>query len=97
MDNVEERVAGLEGHVEEQSMRIDDVRRAVVSLEDRVGRFDDRVDRRFDRLELRMDTRFVGVDDRLDSMNKLLWGLIVSVTGGALAVIAGIVTALLQK
>jgi hypothetical protein len=46
-----ERVAWMEGRVEEQTMRIDDVRSAIKSLEERM-------DRRFDSLDRKIDGQF---------------------------------------
>jgi len=59
---LEERVSFLEGRVVEQSNRLDGVREAVVSLEQR---FDQRfvsLEQRIVSLEDRMDRRFDGVD-----------------------------------
>ena len=93
MDNLDERVALLEGRITEQSMRIDDVREAVASLETRMDQRFAGIDQRF----ATMDQRFVGLDGRLDQMNKLLWGLLVMVATGAVATVTGIVAALFQK
>jgi uncharacterized coiled-coil protein SlyX len=107
VDNLDERVALLEGRITEQSMRIDDVREAVASLEARMDRRLDQLDQRFASIDQRfagidqrfitMDQRFVGLDSRLDQMNRLLWGVLVMVATGAVATVAGIVTALFQK
>jgi len=93
VDNLDERVALLEGRITEQSMRIDDVREAVASLETRMDQRFAGIDQRF----ATMDQRFVGLDGRLDQMNKLLWGLLVMVATGAVATVTGIVAALFQK
>ena len=103
VDSIEERVATLEGRTLEQSMRIDDVREAVSRLEVRIGSLEERFDRRFEQLEQRLDQRFVaidlrfgGIDNRLESMNKLLWGVLITTTGGAISVIAGIVASVFR-
>ena len=103
MESVEERVGLLEGRVGEQSMRIDDVRDAVASLEARMDRrleqLEQRMDQRFASVDSRfavMDQRFLGIDGRLDTMNKLLWSLIIAVATGAIGIIAGVVAALVQ-
>jgi hypothetical protein len=46
-----ERIAWVEGKVEEQTMRIDDVRDAIKS-------FDERMDRRLDSLDRKIDSHF---------------------------------------
>ena len=51
MAELGERVAWMEGRVEEQTMRIDDVRSAIKSLEERM-------DRRFDSLDRKIDGQF---------------------------------------
>jgi uncharacterized coiled-coil protein SlyX len=100
VDNLDERVALLEGRIAEQSMRIDDVREAVASLETRIDQRFAGIDQRFAAIDQRfatLDQRFVGLDGRLDQMNKLLWGVLVMVATGAVATVAGIVAALIQK
>jgi uncharacterized coiled-coil protein SlyX len=62
VDRFEERVASLEGRTQEQTMRIDDVRDAVTSLEARM-------DRRFEQLEVRLDQRFATLDQRFAAID----------------------------
>jgi len=70
----DERLAYLEGRVEEHSRNVDGIRDALVSLERRTdARFDGlerRTDARFDSLERRVDTRLDGVDRRLDAVER---------------------------
>lgn len=93
MENLEERVAVVEGRIGEQSMRIDDVREAVASLEARI-------DRRLEQFEQRMDLRFAGVDQRLDSLGTrvdrlghILIALLIAIVGG----LSGVIAAILQR
>lgn len=68
MATVDERVAFLEGRVVEQSERLDDIRDAIVHLEQRM-------DRRFDLLEQRftgIDQRFIGIDQRFIAIDRRL-------------------------
>jgi len=58
----EERLAYLEGRVEEHSRNVDGIRDALVSLERRT-------DARFDGLERRVDARLDGVERRLNVMD----------------------------
>ena len=62
MATVEERVAFLEGRVEEQSQMVTGIREAIVSLEQRMDRRFEAVDRRFEGIEL----RFTALDQKLD-------------------------------
>lgn len=96
----DERVANLEGRIEEQTLRIDDVREAVASLEARM-------DRRFEQLEQRLDQRFAAIDHRFasmdhrllafegrfDGLSRLLWALLITIIGG----MSGIIAAILQR
>jgi tetrahydromethanopterin S-methyltransferase subunit G len=77
VSEVPERVAFLEGRVEEQVMRIDDVREAVDSLERRIDRLEERVDRRFD-----------SIDARLGRMNGVLIAMLLAIVGGMSALLA---------
>jgi hypothetical protein len=52
MESVEERMAYVEGRLEEQGIAMNDMRDAIVRLEDRM-------DQRFDRLEDRMSRSFM--------------------------------------
>ena len=59
MDRIEERMAYVEGRLEEQAITMSDMRDSIVRLEDRMERRFDTVDRRFDRLEDRMSRFFM--------------------------------------
>lgn len=59
MESVEERMAYVEGRIEEQGIAMNDMRDATVRLEDRMERRFEAVDRRFDRLEDRMSRYFM--------------------------------------
>ena len=63
MPTFEERLAYIEGRVEEHSRNVDGIRDALVSLERRT-------DARFDSLERRTDARFVGLEGRIDSLER---------------------------
>lgn len=97
---IDERVANLEGRTEEQAMRIDDVREAVVSLEARLdrrfGQLEQRLDQRFTAIDQRfalIDQRFLTIDDRMAGMSKLLWALLIAIIGG----MGGVIAAILQR
>ena len=62
MANLEERLAFLEGRVDEQSHMVNGIREALVNFEQRMdGRFE-AIDRRFEGLDLRL----AGLDQKLD-------------------------------
>ena len=62
MPTFEERLAYIEGRVEEHSRNVDGIRDALVSLERRT-------DARFDSLERRVDARLDGLERRLNVMD----------------------------
>ena len=66
MATVDERVAFLDGRVNEQGQMINGIRDALVSLEQRMDRRFEGIDRRFDS----MDLRFVGIEQRLNALDQ---------------------------
>lgn len=74
MPTLDERVAYLEGRVEEHARNVDGVREALGSLEGRMDRRFEGVDVRIASLEDKMDRRFEAVDARFasleDAMNR---------------------------
>jgi hypothetical protein len=98
--DIDERVAWMEGKLEEQTMRIDDVRGAVRSLEEQMNRRFDQLEQRFTAIDQRftlvdqrfalVDQRFVGIDGRLDKMTNLHVALLIAVIAGLGGVIAAI-------
>jgi tetrahydromethanopterin S-methyltransferase subunit G len=92
VNHVEERLAYLEGRVEEQGHMVNGIREAMASLEARL-------DRRLEQFEQRMEVRFAGVDQRLDFLGSkvdrqghILIGLLIAIVGG----LAGVIAAILQ-
>jgi hypothetical protein len=92
LDNVEERVAFLEGRVEGHTAMIDDIRETGARLEARFDRLEARLDQRF----ASIDTRFAGIDARLDKMSTQLSRVILGVAVAAISGLLGIVTALVR-
>jgi hypothetical protein len=66
---LEERVAFLEGRVEEHARGVDGMREALVRLEERMDRRFEAVEGRFNALELEIDRRFESVDHRFDALS----------------------------
>lgn len=97
MQDVEERVAFLEGRVEEHSQMVNGIRDALTSLEARM-------DRRFEQFETRVDQRFVQVEARIDALDgkvsrQFVWlvGLLVTTLITVMAALFGLVAALLPR
>lgn len=101
MPTVEERLASLEGRVNEQSQMFATLRDLLASLECRIDRFEQRVEARFDAIDRRFETvdrRFETVDRRFASLEdtlsrNLLWTVGIQVTV-LVVVIGAVVTAL---
>lgn len=68
MPTFEERMAYLEGRVEEHSRNVDGIREAVANLERRT-------DARFEAFEQRVDHHFEAVDRRFEGLERRLGGL----------------------
>jgi len=93
VQDVTKRMAFVEGRIEEQVMRIDDVREAVISLEQQVNR-------RFELLELRLDQRFADVDRRFDGIDARfgrVYGLLIVMLLAIVGGMSGIIAAILQR
>ena len=86
MRDVAERVVFLETRIEEQVMKIDDVREALVSLEQRM-------DRRFERIEAKLDA----IDGKFGQVYRLLVAMLIAIVGGMSGIIAAIVTVALRN
>jgi hypothetical protein len=72
---LEERVAFLEGKVEEHSRGLDGMHEAIVHLEQRMDRRFEAVDLRFEAVDRRfeaVDRRFEGLERRLDALDRKL-------------------------
>lgn len=82
MDRVEERMAYVEGRLEEQSLVMTDMREAVVRLEDRMERRFEAVDRRFDAV----DRRFDRLEDRMS--RYFMWQVGIQITTLTAVVVA---------
>ena len=69
-----ERLAFLEGRVDEQSHMVNGIREAVANLEQRMDRRFEGVDQRLEALTDRMDRRFESLDLRLAALDQKLDG-----------------------
>ena len=90
MAAIEERVAYLEGRVEEHGQMINGVREAVSSLERRMDARFEAIDRRFEAI----DRRFEAIDLRLDAMDGKISRQFVWLVGIQVMTLAAVVTSL---
>ena len=88
MPSVEERLATLEGRIQEQAVFMADVRGSTV---DAIRELRRDVDQRFEELRRDVDQRFEHVDRRFDRVERLvMWMLGVTPTGFT-AVVAAVI------
>ena len=100
MNDVEERLAYLEGRVEEQGHMVNGIREAMASLEGRIDRRLEQFEQRMDQRFASVDQRFAGVDQRLDSLGAkvdrqghIMLATLIAIIGG----MSGIIAAILQN
>jgi uncharacterized coiled-coil protein SlyX len=100
MAGIDERVGYLEGRVQAQERRIDDVRDAIASLERRMEARFAAIDARF----VSIDTRFEAIDRRFESIERRLTGLddkmtrgFVWIAGAQVTTLAAVVAALVSR
>ena len=78
MQTLDERVAFLEGRVDEHSRGVDDMRALVVQLDGKVDRRIDGLDGRFEAIDRRfeaVDRRFDAIDRRFESVDRRFMAL----------------------
>lgn len=93
MAALEERVAYLEGKVEEHARGMDGMRDAIVQLGQRLVHLEERMDRRFEAI----DRRFEGVERRLDGLDDKLSRHFVWLVGVQVTTLAAIIAALVAR
>jgi len=93
MPTLEERVAYLEGQVNEQTHALVDIREAVRSLEHRMDARFEAGDRRFEAVDRRFDT----VDRRIDALDDKVSRQFVWLVGLQVTTLVAIVGALLAR
>ena len=66
MAGLEERLAFLEGRLDEQSQMVNGIREAIVNLEQRMDRRFEAIELRLTALDQKLDQRIVALDQKLD-------------------------------
>jgi uncharacterized coiled-coil protein SlyX len=94
---LDERVAYLEGRVEEQTRQTDGIREAMVHLEARMDRRFEAVDLRLQGFEDRVDRRLEGLDRRLDVMDEKYSRYFVWMLAAQVTTLAAVVTAFVAR
>jgi len=75
-ETLEERVAYLEGKVEEHSRGYSELREMIVHLDQKVDRFREELSGRIDTLDQRLSGRIEALSGRLDALDQRLSGRI---------------------
>ncbi len=70
MPTLEERVAYLEGKVEEHSKAWEDLKDMIIHLEGRINALDQKVDRRIDALDVKVERFREELSRRIDSLDQ---------------------------
>lgn len=81
MGTHDERIAYLEGKVEEQSHTFTAIRDSLAALDRRIDRLEQRMDARFEAIDRRfetMDHRFTAIDDKMS--RQFLWIVGIQIT-----------------
>ena len=101
MATVDERVAFLEGRVNEQSQMINGIRDALVSLEQRIDRRFESLEQRLNTLDQKMDAGLAATNQRMDAGfaaqdHRFAWLVGIQLTTTA-AVVGTLLAALLVR
>ena len=101
MATVDERVAFLEGRVNEQSQMINGIRDALVSLEQRIDRRFESLEQRLNALDQKMDAGLAAMNQRMDAGfaaqdHRFAWLVGIQLTTTA-AVVGTLLAALLVR
>ena len=89
MSVVDERVAYLEGRVEDQSHMVNGMREALMSLEARMDRRFEAIDRRFEAIDLRFETLDAKMSRQFVWLVGIQVTILIAVAGGFAAVAGG--------
>lgn len=93
---LEERVAYLEGKVEEHSRAWEDLKDLIIHLEGRINALDAKLDRRIDTLDQKFDRRFEVIDRRIDALDEKFSRYFLWLIGIQITILLAIVATLLR-
>ena len=104
---IEERVAYLEGKVEEHSKSLEDIKDLVISLDQkldrridaldqRINHLDQKIDRRVDALDQKIGGRIDGLDQRINHLDQKLSKYFLWIIGIQVTIFLSIIATLLK-
>ncbi len=104
MPTLEERVAYLEGKVEEHSKAWEDLKDMIIHLEGRINALDQKVDRRIDALDVKVDRfreeisrRIDSLDRRIDSLDQKFSRYFLWIIGIQMSIFLAIIASFLRR
>jgi prefoldin subunit 5 len=104
MPTLEERVAYLEGKVEEHSKSWEDLKDMIIHLEGRINALDQKVDRRIDALDVKVERfreelsrRIDSLDHRIDSLDQKLSRYFLWIIGIQMSIFLAIIASFLRR
>lgn len=104
MPTLEERVAYLEGKVEEHSKSWEDLKDMIIHLEGRINALDQKVDRRIDALDVKVERfreelsrRIDSLDHRIDSLDQKFSRYFLWIIGIQMSIFLAIIASFLRR
>jgi predicted nucleic acid-binding Zn-ribbon protein len=104
MPTLEERVAYLEGKVEEHSKAWEDLKDMIINLEGRINALDQKVDRRLDALDVKVERfreelsrRIDSLDHRIDSLDQKFSRYFLWIIGIQMSIFLAIIASFLRR
>ncbi len=104
MPTLEERVAYLEGKVEEHSKAWEDLKDMIIHLEGRINALDQKVDRRIDALDVKVERfreelsrRIDSLDHRIDSLDQKFSRYFLWIIGIQMSIFLAIIASFLRR
>jgi chromosome segregation ATPase len=104
MPTLEERVAYLEGKVEEHSKAWEDLKDMIINLEGRINALDQKIDRRLDALDVKVERfreelsrRIDSLDHRIDSLDQKFSRYFLWIIGIQMSIFLAIIASFLRR
>ena len=97
MPTLEERVAYLEGKVEEHSKAWEDLKDMIIHLEGRINALDQKVDRRIDALDVKVERFREELSRRIDSLDQKFSRYFLWIIGIQMSIFLAIIVSFLRR
>ncbi len=97
MPTLEERVAYLEGKLEEHSRAWEDVKDMIIHLEGRINALDQKVDRRIDALDVKVERFREELSRRIDALDQKFSRYFLWIIGIQMSIFLAIIASFLRR